>query len=474
MARGFRSSFSSPLPDSLRRPLATVALFAISAAVAWGAHAAGWPREQVLIIGILTATVLLWMTEGLPLFATAFISIASQLLLLGNPGGWPWLGFEDGAGPAPGDFLNAAADPVLLLFFGGLVLARAVSTSRLDSRIGALVLRPMSATPSRLLLGVIATTACFSLLMSNTATTALMLALIAPALVQLEPSDGFRKALLLAVPISANIAGMSTPIASPPNAIAVSYLAREGAALGFQRWMLIAVPGVIVLLLLTWWRLLRLFPPPAREWRIEFPEARFTPRGAVVLVIAVVTFLCWITEPWHGVPAAVVAALPVTALFATGIITRDDVNTLDWDVLILIAGGLALGYSLQATGLDNRLAALVPAESGDLARVAVLAGATIGLGTFFSNTAIASMLMPVAMIAASYGSGGVDVAGYALTVALVASLSMALPVSTPPNAMAYARGSLTTGDFLRTAGFIGVVGAVLVSLMLVFVRPWLG
>ena len=474
MARGIQSSFASPLPDSMRRPLATVALFAISAGLAWSAHAAGWPREQMLIAGILAATVLLWMTEALPLFATAFVSIASQLLLLGNPGGWSELGFEGGGGPAPEDFLNAAADPVLLLFFGGLVLARAVATSRLDARIAALVLRPMSATPSRLLLGVILTTSFFSLLMSNTATTALMLALIAPALVQIPASESFRKALLLAVPISANIAGMSTPIASPPNAIAVSYLAREGAALGFQRWMIIAIPGVVVLLLLTWWRLLRLFPPSGRPWRIEFPEARLTPRGVVVFVVAVVTFACWVTEPWHGVPAAMVAALPVTALFAAGIITRDDVNTLDWDVLILIAGGLTLGYSLQATGLDGRLATLVPAGSGDLARVLVLAAATIGLGTFFSNTAIASMLMPVAILAAGFGSGRVDVTSYALTVALVASLSMALPVSTPPNAMAYARGGLTTGDFMRTAGFIGLVGAVLVSLMLVFVRPWLG
>src|SRR5690606_11905167 len=148
-------------------------------------QAAGWPREQWLIVGILTWTVLLWMTEALPLFATAFISIASQLVLLGNPGEWTWLGFEGDAGPAPEAFLTAAVDPVLLLFFGGLVLSRAVTTSRLDARISAMVLRPMPGSPSRLLLGVILTTSCFSLLMSNTAAAALMLALIAPALAQM-------------------------------------------------------------------------------------------------------------------------------------------------------------------------------------------------------------------------------------------------------------------------------------------------
>lgn len=470
MPHRLRSTFSSPLPDSVRGPLATVLLFVIAGGLAWAAQAAGWPREQWLIVGILTWTVLLWMTEALPLFATAFISIASQLVLLGNPGEWTWLGFDGDAGPPPEAFLNAAVDPVLLLFFGGLVLSRAVTTSRLDARIAALVLRPMSGSPSRLLLGVILTTSCFSLLMSNTAAAALMLALIAPALAQMPPGDPFRKALLLSVPLSSNVTGMSTPISSPPNAIAVSYLARQNAAIDFVEWMATAIPIVIVLLLVTWWRLRRLFPAGPAGWHVEFPEARLTRRGALVLVIAIVTFACWVTEPLHGVSAAVVAMLPVTLLFATGSFSREDVNSLDWDVLILIAGGLTLGYSLQATGLDGRLASLVPAGSSDLARVIVLAAATLGLGTFFSNTAIASMLMPVAMIAAGFGSGGVGVVSYALAVALTASLSMALPVSTPPNAMTYARGGLASSDFLRTAGFIAVVGAALVIVVVVYLR----
>src|SRR5690606_2298621 len=103
-----------PIPDALRRPLATVLLFVVAGGLAWAADLAGWPREQAIIVGILAATVLLWVTEALPLFATAFVSITSQLFLLGNPGDWPWLGFEAGDGPAPEAFLNAAADPVLL------------------------------------------------------------------------------------------------------------------------------------------------------------------------------------------------------------------------------------------------------------------------------------------------------------------------------------------------------------------------
>jgi sodium-dependent dicarboxylate transporter 2/3/5 len=187
-----------------------------------------------------------------------------------------------------------------------------------------------------------------------------------------------------------------------------------------------------------------------------------------------VTVIIWVTEPWHGVRAAIAAMLPVTLFFATAVISREDVNSLDWDVLILIAGGLSLGYSLQVTGMDERLATLVAGDAPDVARLALLGFATLGLGTFFSNTAIASMLMPVAVIAAGTATGGLDVTSYALTIALVASLSMALPVSTPPNAMAYASGDLTTGDFVRTGGYIGIAGTVVVIVLMGFVRPWIG
>lgn len=451
----------------------TLLLVLVSAGVAWMFASAGWSREQVFAVTILAATALAWATEALPLFATAFVSIAAQMFLLSNPAGWPGLGFEQGGGPEPRAFLSAAADPVLVLFFAGLVLSRAISKTGLDHGIAARVLRPLGDTPPRLLLGVMITTAGFSLLMSNTATTALMLALIGPILRQIPAGDPYRKALILAVPLSANIAGMSTPIASPPNAIAVSYLARSGVEIGFLTWMAIAVPLVVALLGLTWRWLLRLYPPDAASWRIEFEDARLTPRGKWVLVVALGTIAIWMTESWHGVPANVAAVLPVILLLATSVVTRTEVNTLDWDVLILIAGGLTLGYSLQVTGADARLASMIPLAAGEASRLGLLVLATFVLGTFFSNTAIASMLMPVAVTVSLADGGGVDLAGYALAIALVASLSMALPVSTPPNAMAHATGELTRRDFLQTTGWIGFVGAMLVLVMFAFVRPWI-
>jgi sodium-dependent dicarboxylate transporter 2/3/5 len=300
--------------------------------------------------------------------------------------------------------------------------------------------------------------------MSNTATTALMLTLIVPALRQIPVGHPFRKALVLAVPMSANIAGMSTPIASPPNAIAMSYITRAGLEISFVGWMVVAVPLVLLLLGLTWWWLLRTYPPAILDWSIDLPEAVLSRQGVWVIVVALLTFAAWISEPLHGVPAPAAAALPVTLFFATSVITREDVNSLDWDVLILIAGGLALGYTLQVTALDARLAAVVPVDVADVVRLVALAGATLTLGTFFSNTAVASMFIPVAVIAAG-ASATIGVDTYVVVTAFVASLSMALPVSTPPNAMAYGSGELTSTDFVRSGGFIGVTGATLVVLL---------
>jgi sodium-dependent dicarboxylate transporter 2/3/5 len=457
---------SPGLPEGIRRPVAALLLCLVAAGLAWVAHAAGWPREQVIGTGVLVVTVLLWVTETLPLFATAFISIALQMILLGNPGRWSWLRFESRPGPTIDDVLAAAIDPVLLLFFGGLVLSRAAVKTGVDRTLAAIVLRPAAGTPAHLLLGVIVATSFFSLWMSNTATTALMLALVGPILQQLPEREPFRKAIILSVPVTANIAGMSTPIASPPNAIAMSYIAKAGEEIGFAEWMLLAIPLVVVLLAATWWWLLRLFPASSSDWRIELQPARLSGRGAWVICVSAVTFMAWMTEPWHGVPASVVALLPATLFFSTAIITRDDVNSLDWDVLLLIAGGLALGAMLQSTHLDARLAGIIPRSTGDGIRLVLLAATTLTLGTFFSNTAIASMLVPVAVATAGL-STSMGLATFVLTTAFVSSLSMALPMSTPPNAMAHASGELTSRDFLRTGGRIGLAGAAVIVLVAV-------
>ena len=420
--------------------------------------------------GILTLAALLWVTEALPLFATALLVIALELLLLANPSGWPGLGFEEGPTPGYADFLAPIADPVIVLFFGGFILARAAAKEDVDGAVAALILRLFRGRPLLVMLGLMAVTALFSMFMSNTATTAMMITLVAPMLARVPEGDPLRKGLTLAVPFAANIGGMGTPIASPPNAVAVGFLRSRGVEVGFLDWMLIAVPLMVGLLLCAWLLLWAFYRPRTEGLRLVPEAERMAGRGWFVVGVFTLTVGLWLSEPVHGLPTAVVAQLPIVAFTATGLLTRRDVNGLDWDILLLIAGGIALGVGVQRTGLDRLLVAGLP--SGGTLALVMLVLATLALSTFMSNTAAANLLLPIGVAVAGSAASA---AGIGLSIALAASASMALPISTPPNAIAYARGEFQTRDLALVGSIIGVLTA---ALILAFGGPiigfWLG
>lgn len=429
--------------------------------------AGSWTFEQGLMTGILVLAAVLWITEAVPLFVTSLVVIGAEVLLLANPGRWVFFGYAAGGGPSFGAILNAAVSPTLVLFFAGLVMARAAVKESVDQAMGGWLLRPFTRSRRLMLFGVMGVTALFSMWMSNTATTAFMLTLTMPLLAQIPPADPFRRALLLAVPIAANLGGLGTPIASPPNAIALGYLRQVNAHISFLDWMLVAVPLMLVLLAFAGWWLLRSFPSEANEKPdFSLPVTKLTTRSAWVVGIFSVTVLLWLSEGLHGLPASVVALLPVLALLLGGVITRDDINQLEWDVLMLIAGGLALGYGVGITGLDHRIVGLLPAGGGIFGVVAALVVATYVLSTLLSNSAVANLLLPIGLAAVERSS---HVAAALIAIALTASLAMALPVSTPPNAMAYARGEFRASDMARVGIPVGLLGlgAILAVLVLI-------
>ncbi len=422
--------------------------------VIWLLGRGGVPREAAWMSGIFVLAAGLWVTEALPLFATSLLVIGLQLILLANPGGWPGLGFATGVSPSYREILSVAADPVLLLFFGGFVLARAAVKEGVDRAMSAVLLRPFGTEPRRVLLGLMLVTLLFSMWMSNTATTVMMLALVTPMLAAMPPGEPFRKALVLGVPFAANIGGMGTPIASPPNAVAMGFLQKAGHHVGFLDWMLVAVPLVLGLALFTWWLLTKFFAPATAGLRLEHAPARLTRRGWLVVAVFTVTVVLWLTDHWHGLPSAVVALLPAVVFTATGIFTREDIGRLEWHILILIAGGISLGTVVQ----------WLPVAGGGLWLLAGLVLATMVVGSFMSNTAAANLLLPIGLSAAvtTGPAGGLSPVDAALSIALAASLSMVLPVSTPPNAIAYARGEFTTRDMARVALLVGGLAAVLI------------
>ena len=207
-----------------------------------------------------------------------------------------------------------------------------------------------------------------------------------------------------------------------------------------------------------------LFRPAACSLRIEHASERLTARGWFVAGTFTITVALWISEHWHGLPAAVVALLPAVVFTATGLLDRTDVNNLQWNILILIAGGIALGAGMQMTGLDQMIVKWLPSGGGvAVALVAILVAVTMALSTFISNTAAANLLLPIGISSASALGAGAAV-HVAVSIALAASMSMALPVSTPPNTIAYSTGEITTRDMAMTGAVVGAFAALLIVL----------
>ncbi|MEW6412111.1 MAG: DASS family sodium-coupled anion symporter [Candidatus Zixiibacteriota bacterium] len=398
----------------------------------------------------------LWVTEAIPPFATAIMVIVLSVYLLGTPGG-P-LGLEpSGVERSYQIFLNPIASPVLVLFFGGFILAVAATKHGLDVRLARAFVKPFGTHPKMVLLGVICITALFSMFMSNTATAAMMIAILTPLFKHFEGRDPFKKALVLAVPFAANIGGMGTLIGTPPNAVAASVLGQLGHPVSFLKWMVIAMPIVIIMLLVLWYLLIKIFKPRTDHFEMLFPEnLKITWDLVIVVATFSVTVFLWLTEPLLKIPSAVVALLPIMVFTMFGIINREDLRKIEWHVLILVAGGLALGVAMKQSGLSDLIVGYIKfmklPPSGLLVTVAIFA---VFVSNFMSNTAAANLMIPIvtSLAVVSPGLG-------AVVVALACSLSMSLPISTPPNAIAFATQAIETKDMARYGTLVSAFGIV--------------
>ncbi|MEM9664343.1 MAG: DASS family sodium-coupled anion symporter [Bacteroidota bacterium] len=449
-------------PVNLRKALNVVLALVAATAVVLALRPTGLEQEIIYMAGIFVLAALLWVTEALPLFATALLVMGLEILLLANPGGWDGLGFANGASPDYRVFLDPLSDPIIVLFLGGFLMARAAIKEGVDVALAGVILRVFGGRPLAVMLGLMLITAFFSMFMSNTATTAMMITLVVPMLAQLPHQDPIRKGLVLSVPFAANLGGMGTPISSPPNAVAVAFLQQAGFEVSFLDWMLIAVPLALLLLAVTWGLLAVLFRPVTRGAQLRPQAQRIEPRGWYVIIVIVATIALWLTDRLHGLPTAVVALLPTVAFTATGLLGRRDFNRLEWHILILIAGGIALGVGMQQTGLDQVMVGLIPVEGAWL--LVALVAATIVFSTFMSNTAAANLLLPIGISIAlvAEANGGPSAQQLTLCIALAASTAMALPISTPPNAIAYAHGELETRDLALAGSLVSVLAAVLI------------
>lgn len=462
-----------------------------------------------VVLGLASWMVVWWLTEAVPLPATALLPAVVL----------PWFhvaGVHDGVlvSLSLRNILPNYANPVIYLFLGGFLLAAAMQKWRLDRRITLwLLTQGRLADDSRfVLLGIMGVTAFLSMWISNTATTAMMLPLGVGILSLVGATPGtsrFGTALMLGIAWSASIGGVGTIIGSPPNGIAMGILNATFAEdpaytrITFLDWMTFGVPYVVLFLPVVWFVLLKVFPPevmtiPGGKVRLLQERAALGPlspgekRTVAVFLFAVV---CWISNPFWGsmFPTSIAERLawvdeytigltagvllffvPVNAHTGEYVLSWPDTKSVDWGTLILFGGGIALSDAMFKTGVASWIATSFIGALGTPSTLAMIF-AVILLVDFLteitSNTAVTSMMVPIVIsIAIATGEHPVTLA---VAAAIAASMAFMLPVATPPNALVFGSGYVRLKDMIRAGFILDVIGWLLTVFIIVVIAGWM-
>ena len=480
--------------EAIRRPHRTIGLIAgplaclalVLAPAPAGLAPVAWTTAAV---GLWMA--IWWMTEAVPLAATALLPVLLFPLL----------------GVLTLDRIAASyADPLIFLFLGGFILAIALQRWGLDRRIALVALGMARDRPRLIVAAVMVVTAFISMWISNTATAMAMLPIGQSILVTMRrctPASSARElerfatALMLGIAYAASIGGMGTLIGTPPNAMLAGYLREaHGIEIGFAQWLLVGLPTVAILLPVAWLLLVQVTcrfdaaalcghgEALAAERAALPPMSRGEAMAAAVFALAA---LGWLTRPlvqdltglvYSDATIAVAAALLLFVLpgdRASGrrLLTWRDTVDLPWGVLILFGGGLALAQAIDGTGLASAIGAVAGGLAG-LPLILLLPAigiVVVGLSELASNTAMAAVFLPVAG-AAALGMG-LEPGELAVAVALMASLGFMLPVGTPPNAIVFGSGAVTTAQMLRAGLPLDLIGIAVVTAVALVLGPLL-
>jgi sodium-dependent dicarboxylate transporter 2/3/5 len=455
--------------------------------------------EAHRLAAIMAAVVILWISEALPMPVTALMGSVACVVMRVAPAR---------------DVFAPFADPLMFLFIGSFMIAKAIMLHGLDRRVAyaVLSLRMVGSSPMRILFAFGAVTAAISAWISNTATTAMMYAIGMAMLAFMADSakrEGRRldpryaTALMLMTSFAASVGGLATPIGTPPNVIGLGFIRQlTGAELPFFKWMIIGVPTVIVLLLTVFF----IFRGAGKEVRAGVDEsARMLEReherrgpwsvGEKSTVVAFcVTVFLWVlpgvlalmygdTSPQYQaltarIPEGVAALVGACLLFILPgdqqgkAITWREAAKIDWGIVLLYGGGFALGVLSFKTGLaetlGKNLLGYLPSSGGTGLLIASTILAVI-LSEVTSNTASANMIVPVVISIAR--AAGVDPVEPALGATMGASLGFMLPVSTPCNAIVYGSGYIPLKRMMRYGIVVDVVGVIVIVAMIKLLLP---
>jgi sodium-dependent dicarboxylate transporter 2/3/5 len=450
-------------------------------------------RSAGVVAGVLCLMAVWWMTEVLPLYVTAFVPLVAFPLLQVTT-------IDLAAAPY--------ANKTIFLFLGGFVLAMAMERWNLHRRVAIWVILAVGSKPRAVLFGFMLATSFLSLWVSNTATAVMMLPIATSVLKLVESvtkrqDKGFRIAMVLSIAYGASIGSFGTPIASPPNAIAIGYLAEQGINITFFDWMKVGMPLWAVFLIIGWFLLTFVTSPPAAKGAIpghkEIMRAELAKLGQFhgperrVGVIFLLCALTWITHGWiedllkienSGLTDELIAVAVIFVLFFTPVSFRrpgralmnwGDLKNLPWGILYLFGGGLSVAAQVGTSGLAVWIGERASSLGGlPLFWLLVACCALTWIITeFMSNTAAAATLIPI--FGAVAMALGFSPEMLAIPVAMAASCAFMMPAGTPPNAVAYSSGMIRIGDMNRAGALIAIAGVVMVSVnMFIWGRVALG
>jgi sodium-dependent dicarboxylate transporter 2/3/5 len=436
-------------------------------------------EDGVMTLFILLLAAGLWITEAIPAFAVSLLVIALEIVLLG----FSDFDFEH----SPKDwniYLQPWSSPLIFLFLAGFIMSAAASKVKLDIWLAKKVLFFVGGRPHNIVSGLIGITFVLSMFVSNTATSAMMMTILIPMLAHIKDSNKFQKAVLLSVVIGANLGGMVTIIGTPPNAIAVGILGENAPS--FIEWMFLAsVPAIVTVLILRY-VILKLYPSsePFIDLKSikevdhfddstkKFSKIPTIPswKKHVTIAVFIITVMMWLTGPLHHIPTTVVSFIPIIGLTLFRILDADDICKIRWDVIILIIGGLSLGFAVSKTGLDIWFATLISTDHLSMLWIMfIFSYLVVVISNFMSNTAATNIMLPIVIaIATTISQESSHLA--VIAVALSASFAMTLPVSTPPNAIIYSSKKVASKDFLILGLITALIGPVIVIGWLSFIE----
>lgn len=410
----------------------------------------GIPDHPRQILAIMIFAAILWFSEALPLHVTGLFTA----FLLATAGGL-----------TPKQVFPPFFDPIIALLLGGFVLALGMQKHGLDDFLARRFLNKIGTSPRAVLLGMMLMSAFLSMWITNTASTIIMLALAISILKDsgVRARSSYAKALILGIAFSATLGGIGTLIGTPPNMIAVKFLADQAITVTFLDWMAIGLPFVLIMLPIIWIVLSLVFRHDVRRLRIRSQRGGMTANQKKVFMIFLLTIFLWLTTGIHGISSYVIALIPVILLYLLGLLGTSDFSKLSWPTLILLGSGLSLGSAIAISGLDKIIAAsLGSAVTGLPLPIIMLSVVSLGIGltAFASNTATAAIFIPV--IIPLTATLGLDLRLLTILAAISVSLDFIVPIGTPPNTIAYSSGYIRTKDMARAGIIITLIAALLI------------